>query len=410
MIAAQSGKRKSLFNTNLIAKELMEGNCAGLINLEMPEETTRRRLTHMLLNHPAEDDAPDGGFAGPQKDAHREAMDRLKVVDFSRGNRTPASVVAAAAELIHQGCRLVVVDSLERAAPPCGGKADLVAVINALADLAHSPGVCIVATSQIKVSGALQEVLHPMELAFAGEKEHDAGQVLCLGERHPGCLDTLCMTKARDCGPESESAFRFVVTASLRMEVLPVDDGRIPLNGPAVRYNTERCGEIPGDFNPQDEDPIDPNDILPGHPIKKGHIQVGREVASSPMFRNREERHVFWLLDLYFCAHFKPGSPVKTPRSKITVTLNRGQYFTTEAQLMDRWCANSRGVVRRFLDSAIREGLISMQHVLSGGELTAPLKPSDERSSGPTQKRHGSVITLLHYGTTNESGKKGSEE
>lgn len=411
MLAAQTGKRKSLLNTNILAKNLMEGTKSGLVNLEMQVEKTRRRLTYMLLDHPADIQITKDKFSAETLEAYNDAMGLLKVEDFSMmSNRTPANVLFAVKELIKDGVTLVVVDALERAAPSCGGKERLVEFINNLADLAHEHDVSIVATSQIKGSGALQEIVHPNELAFACEKEHEAGLVACLGERVTGQLDTLCFTKCRNYGPSSRSVFRLSVSPSLRMEVLPVAEFSVPLNASRKRYEVERYGDIPEDLEAGVERIFDRNAILPPHPVKNGFIQIGREVARSPMFRNREAQYVYWLLDLYFCAHFSPGSPVKTPKSGITVMLDRGQYLTTENQLMNRWNATSRSVVRRFLDTAIREKLISVQHVLSNGTLTPPIKPSNERLNEPNIRTHGSVITVLHYVANKDDQQKGSAQ
>jgi hypothetical protein len=79
--------------------------------------------------------------------------------------------------------------------------------------------------------------------------------------------------------------------------------------------------------------------------------------------------------------------------------------MATEKQLAERWNV-SRKRVQTFLQSATREGLIVLAHVYPDGSLHPPEELSKEQNREPPTRACATVITLCHYGLSENSRKQ----
>ena len=209
-----------------------------------------------------------------------------------------------------------------------------------------------------------------------------------------------------------------MVRPSLRLEVFETIEpsihlGQTPGSPPApifIGCETDASpvpedaenGSAESDADDADVDATAPP-LRPYHGTR-GWVGIGRAVSASPMFSNRKTEYVFWLLDLYFMAQFEPGT-LYAPNTRHLVKLARGQVMASPRLLEERWGV-SRRRVDTFLETADREGLITLETEYRTHRERQGAQTAGNPKKKPKVRAFCTVITLLHYYSKDDDGSK----
>lgn len=411
-VVAVTGGMKTFFLLNLANFAAMVGMPVCFVNLQMHVIEIRKRMIAMTNNLPLWELEQHRDRLSGTVQAQAKA---IKFLDLSAPLRISADdvrqqILMAISQL--PAPALILVDGLESMAEYDRAKTE--ALIAQLGSIATDMGACIWMTAQGNRQASGVEIFDIPAIAETSAKAQISSQVLALGPRIDNQLLTASWTKARNGSDEFGGVVRLVVRPSVRLEVLEVvgDPVRLfPL--PEVRPQPVFIGcepkttPMPEDVETSSgESDIEDAEDDPAHsPLRlyhgpKGWVGIGRAVAASPMFANREAKYVFWLVDLYFMAQFAPGT-LYAPKTKHPVKLVRGQIMTSPRMLADRWGV-SRKQVETFLATAAREGLITVEIEFATHRAAHDASDAQKPTTEPRERALCSVITLLHYEGDND--------
>ena len=419
-VVAYTDGMKTVFLVNLAVFAAMCRLPTCIVNLQLPFDLIQRRFVAILLNHPINDLPKRIEFA--DMPALVQVQRDIKFCDLSLMRKdalhathpTVDSVEAAIDDATRQmpPNSLILVDGMESIGDYDRPMLD--ALISRLGKIAIEKHACVWMTAQGNRNSEGREVFELSGIAETSAKGQISTQTMMLGYRHVSQLLTCSRGKHRNGSSDSLEVARLVVCPSLRLEVFETLDPAIRL-GPAAGSPPapifigldESDDHDDRDADPQDDAPEDCDSrIGSAPPLKtyhgiKGWVGIRRAVFASPMFATRQAKYVYWLMDLYEQAQFEPGA-MKAPNTNHRVKLNRAQVMTSPRILAERWNV-SRKQVETFLDTAVQEGLITVEtefktHRERQGALTAG-KPT----VGPKEKAYCSVITLLHYYSKDDS-------
>ena len=413
-VVAVTGGMKTFFLLNLANFATMVGLHVCFVNLQMHIREIQLRIFAMAHNQPLWDVMQGAGALKPSPQV-LEQLNSIGYVNLQGSRLITAGQVASAVNLAIRELGkpvLILVDGLESMAEYNREKMD--EVVAHLGNIAAEQEACIWMTAQGNRQSIGREIFDIPAIAETSAKAQISSMVLALGPRIDLQLLTASWPKVRNGPGESGSIVRLVVRPSLRLEVLEVvgDPVRLlPL--PDVRPQPIFIGCEPNpapkleDAKPSTpESDIDYTGIESMHPPLRpfhgttGWVGIGRAVSASPMFANRNTKHVYWLLDLYFMAQFTQGM-LYAPKTNHQVKLARGQVMTSPRMLANRWGV-SRSQVETFLAIAVREGLIKVETEYKTHRASQVTTNTHKPTTEPKERALCSIITLLHYAGYND--------
>ncbi|MDA1087643.1 MAG: hypothetical protein O2901_11585 [Verrucomicrobia bacterium] len=387
VVAAVSGKGKTLTVCNIAAHAAIQGKRVGIVCLDMPRGDIMRRIATIVpdlgadaVNDVVRVQGKPGVASSNNKaniafiDATRDVIARINYIDLTHIRCAETDVRG---ELIRLSIisDVLILDGLEAVAMEHGWAASITAILVELRQLADTRKIAAWTTSQCKRDAENAEITQLGDLAITIEKAHKPSIVISMAPRLDGRLWTFCISKDRHYQLSTVRAvYRLVLRPSLRFEILPTQGGLdISTLGADAGGEWEFEGlqdDLPGEYRDGDEsDDAGAEVYLPTLPLyhgTTGFIPLGRGVFCSAMFGNRDHRNFHRLMDLYQMAQFVP-TKLHAPGTRIPVHLARGQVLTSLRILRARWNDKSHKSIRTFLAHAAEEELITMEDVFADG-------------------------------------------
>lgn len=395
VVAAVSGGMKTMFLCNLACVLATNDTRVGYINVQMQDASILRRLHCMITDFPYEQlDKPEGV---EQLSGLLSTCQHIDNIKFCTARELPA-ITQCVADMAQTGYSVVIIDGFDSVENQHTTHLEMNKLIGILPTLAKQLNISLWITSQVTISADAAEIICQSELSATRVKAQEAAIVITLGARIQGQLLTALIVKNRTSNQLQYPAYRLILRPSLRLDVLFNQHIERVINAPDSKiYKSEPINALPGDFPDDDvgengeDEPTYASTVTLYHG-NKGFVPVGRPVFASAMFKNRDYKQFFWLMDLYEMAHFKPAD-LYAPGTSIPVHINPGQIMTSWNILQTQWNLKSDNPVRSFLKKATAAGLITQERVLADGTR---ISTNDATSDYP-QKPICTIITLCNY-------------